>query len=50
MKSVAIKSPEQKEYEWKAKRHGKITASTLPNLMKAGKGVPLEKHHWMNCI
>ena len=43
MKSVAIKSPEQKEYEWKAKRHGKITASTLPNLMKAGKGVPFGK-------
>jgi len=40
MKSVVIKSPEQKEYAWKAKRHGKITSSTLPDLMKAGKGTP----------
>lgn len=26
------------EFEWKEKRRGKITASTLPDLMKAGKG------------
>ena len=37
------KSPEQKEYEWKAKRHGKITSSTLPDLMKTGKGTPYGK-------
>lgn len=43
MKSTVMKSPEQKEYEWKAKRHGKITASTLPDLMKAGKGTPYGK-------
>lgn len=43
MKSVATKSPEQKEYDWKAKRHGKITSSTLPDLMKAGKGTPYGK-------
>lgn len=43
MKSVIIKSPEQKEYEWKEKRHGKITASVLPDLMKAGKGTPYGK-------
>lgn len=33
-----MKSIEQKEIEWKEKRQGKITASTLPDLMKAGKG------------
>lgn len=43
MKSVVTKSPEQKEYEWKPKRHGKITASTLPDLMKTGKGTPYGK-------
>lgn len=43
MESVTIKSPEQKEYEWKEKRHGKITASVLPDLMKAGKGTPYGK-------
>ena len=43
MKSETIKSPEQKEYAWKAKRHGKITSSTLPDLMKAGKGTPYGK-------
>lgn len=43
MKSAVIKSPEQKEYEWKLKRHGKITASTLPDLMKSGKGTPYGK-------
>lgn len=40
---LETKSPEQKEYEWKARRHGKITASTLPDLMKAGKGTPYGK-------
>ena len=30
-----MKSSEQKEFEWKEKRRGKITASTLPDLMKA---------------
>jgi hypothetical protein len=29
-----------KKERWKAKRVGKITASTLPDLMKGGKGVP----------
>lgn len=43
MKSVATKSPEQKEYEWREKRHGKITSSTLPDLMKTGKGTPFGK-------
>lgn len=43
MKSAVTKSPEQKEYEWREKRHGKITASTLPDLMKAGKGTPYGK-------
>lgn len=43
MKSIVIKSPEQKEYEWKEKRRGKITSSTLPDLMKAGKGTPYGK-------
>jgi hypothetical protein len=38
-----MKSPEQKEMEWKEKRRGKITASTLPDLMKAGKGTPFGK-------
>lgn len=33
-----MKSTEQREYEWKRKRHGKITASTLPDLMKKGRG------------
>lgn len=31
-------SSEQKEFEWKEKRRGKITASILPDLMKSGKG------------
>lgn len=43
MKSVVTKSPEQKEYEWREKRHGKITSSTLPDLMKTGKGTPYGK-------
>lgn len=43
MKSVVTKSPEQKEYEWREKRHGKITSSTLPDLMKVGKGTPYGK-------
>lgn len=43
MKAIAIKSPEQREYEWKEKRRGKITSSTLPDLMKAGKGTPYGK-------
>ena len=38
-----MKSSEQKEIEWKEKRRGKITASTLPDLMKAGKGCPFGK-------
>ena len=38
-----MKSSEQKEIEWKEKRQGKITASTLPDLMKAGKGCPFGK-------
>lgn len=38
-----MKSSEQKEFEWKEKRRGKITASTLPDLMKAGKGTPFGK-------
>lgn len=38
-----MKSSEQKEFEWKEKRRGKITASTLPDLMKAGKGCPFGK-------
>lgn len=38
-----MKTPEQKEIEWKEKRQGKITASTLPDLMKAGKGCPFGK-------
>ena len=44
MKSaITKKSPEQKEYEWMKKRQGKITSSTLPDLMKAGKGSPFGK-------
>lgn len=43
MNTYTNKSPEQKEREWKAKRHGKITASTLPDLMKSGKGTPYGK-------
>ena len=35
-----MKSPEQKEFEWKEKRRGLITASVLPDLMKEGKGTP----------
>ena len=38
-----MKSSEQKEIEWKEKRQGKITASTLPDLMKSGKGCPFGK-------
>lgn len=38
-----MKSPEQKEFEWKEKRRGLITASVLPDLMKAGKGTPFGK-------
>lgn len=38
-----MKSSEQKEFEWKEKRRGKITASVLPDLMKAGKGAPFGK-------
>ena len=38
-----MKSAEQKEFEWKEKRRGKITASVLPDLMKAGKGCPFGK-------
>ena len=38
-----MKSSEQKEMEWKERRRGKITASTLPDLMKAGKGCPFGK-------
>ncbi|EOA55606.1 hypothetical protein HMPREF1214_03729 [Bacteroides sp. HPS0048] len=38
-----MKSPEQKEFEWKEKRRGKITASTLPDLMKEGRGCPFGK-------
>lgn len=38
-----MKSSEQKEIEWKEKRRGKITASTLPDLMKAGKSCPFGK-------
>jgi len=33
-----MKSPELKEYEWREKRRGKITASVLPDLMQAGRG------------
>ncbi|MHC8440534.1 PDDEXK family nuclease, partial [Bacteroides hominis] len=36
-------SAEQKEFEWKEKRRGLITASVLPDLMKAGKGTPFGK-------
>lgn len=43
MKTITTKSPEQKEYDWKAKRQGKITSSTLPDLMKTGKGTPYGK-------
>ena len=38
-----MKSSEQKEIEWKEKRRGKITDSTLPDLMKAGKSCPFGK-------
>lgn len=38
-----MKSAEQKEFEWKEKRRGLITASVLPDLMKAGKGTPFGK-------
>ncbi len=33
-----MRSAEQKEYEWKQKRMGKITASVLPDLMTKGRG------------
>lgn len=32
------KSPEQKEFEWRQKRCGKITSSVLPDLMTSGRG------------
>lgn len=38
-----MKSAEQKEIEWREKRRGLITASVLPDLMKAGKGTPFGK-------
>ena len=31
-------TPEEKEFIWKEKRRGKITASTLPDLMTKGRG------------
>lgn len=32
------KSPEQKEFEWRQRRCGKITSSVLPDLMTSGRG------------